>query len=120
MNMHNATVLKLALPLALAIPAGGHGQDAAPAAVPSVAGSATQVTPGSYWCRGQQAFRVIGDNKTWLYLESCQTPGAAPTWIWCNDNECEKTLIAAAASGHWIGINFNTATTFSQVRLLNR
>lgn len=78
-----------------------------------VTGSTVQVTPGFYWVQVQQSFRAIGDNKTWIYVETAPATG----WWWCNDNECEKTFIAAAASDHWVGINFNTSSTFDSVRL---
>ncbi|EGV19354.1 hypothetical protein [Thiocapsa marina] len=83
-----------------------------------VTGATVQITPGFYWTKVQQTYRAIGDNKTWTYLESFYgSSSTAPVWVWCDDNECEKTFIAAAASGHWLGINFNTTTTFDHVRL---
>ncbi len=104
----------LALSSMLASPVAISADEGAPSSGVAATG---QVTPGFYWCKGQQTYRVIGDNKTWLYLESCLSAGLAPIWVWCDDNECEKTFIAAAASTHYIGLNFNTATTFNIVRL---
>jgi hypothetical protein len=81
------------------------------------AASVGQVTPGFYWCHVQQTYRAIGDNKTWAYIERCDGSTSPNGWWWCNDNECEKTFISAAASAHYIGISFNTSNTFNVVRL---
>jgi hypothetical protein len=88
-------------------------EPAAGAAISGATGGTVQVAPGFYWVKVQQVYRALGDNKTWVYIPS----GAPAGWWWCNDNECEKVLIAAAASAHWLGINFNTTNTFDHVRL---
>jgi hypothetical protein len=90
---------------------------AASAPLSGGAASAGQVVPGFYWCHVQQTYRVIGDNKTWALIERCNGSTSPNGWWWCNDDECEKTFIAAAASAHFIGINFNGTSTFSSVRL---
>lgn len=111
--------MTLGLASALVLPAAASAEEAAASsAISTASGLASgQVTAGFYWCKGSQAHRDLGSTITWLYLESCQSAGAAPVWIACNDNECEKLLIAAAASAHYIGINFNTASTFNWMRL---
>jgi hypothetical protein len=87
------------------------------AALSGGAASVGQVTPGFYWCHVQQSYRAIGDNKTSALIERCDGSTSPNGWWWCNDNECEKTFISAAASGNYIGINFNSSSTFSSVRL---
>lgn len=113
-------VSALALSGMLALPAVVSGEEAATAAAVSVLGDAVgpAVTVGFAWCKVQQSSRTLGAGETWAYLESCQTAGIAPIWLWCNDNECEQMLIEAASSAHYLGINFTTtAGNFNQVRL---
>jgi len=114
-------VSTLALSGMLALPAVVSAQEAATAEEPAVGSSVgpTAFQAGFFWCKGQQSFRYLGDNKTWLLLESCQGyTGFSPFWVWCNDNECEQTLISAAASAHYVGINFtNTAGNWNSIRL---
>lgn len=89
-------------------------------AVAAVSGGldGVQVATGLHWCKAQQSYRAIGDNKVWVYLESCQpASGGLGGWWWCNDNECEKTFIAAAASAHYVGLEFPNTTSFNVVRL---
>ncbi len=70
---------------------------------------------GLNWDHCQQTYRVIGDNKTWCYLE------ANRVWVWVDDNESEESLIEATASNHWVGINVNsvsgTSFTWNVIRV---
>jgi hypothetical protein len=75
-----------------------------------------QVATGFRWCKVQQVYRPLGSSRTYAYLESC-SPSNLSGWIWCNDNECEKIMIAAAASYHWFGVNFHTTSSFNYVKL---
>lgn len=77
--------------------------------VVSTKADGVQLTTG--WYKVQQIYRFLGDSTTWAYLEG------ANQWIWCNDNECEQTLIAAAESYHWLYLSMTSASTFNAVRL---
>lgn len=57
---------------------------------------------GLNWDHCQEAYRDLGADRTWCYLES------AKLWIWFNDNEAESSLIKAASSNHWIGYNISS------------
>lgn len=110
----------LALTGMLALPTIVSGAEAEAVAANSALGGAVgpAVTVGLAWCRVQQSYRALGDTRTWAYLESCTTGGVAPLWVWCNDNECEQILIDAAASAHYLGVNFTTtAGVFNYVIL---
>jgi hypothetical protein len=112
-----ASTLVLSGMLALSAAVSAEEGAAAPELLSGGAASDGQVVPGFYWCHVQQTYRALGDNKTWAYLERCDGSTSPNGWWWCNDNECEKTFIAAAASAHYIGINFNGTNTFNVVRL---
>ncbi len=125
-----ATVLPALILVSNAQAAGGGGNESPPpiVAAPTVdvasgiessnlssQKSGTQaITSGFKWARVQQTYRYLGSSVTWAYLES-----PVNDWIQCNDNECEQILIAAAASGHWLGVNFTgtSSTSFDHVRL---
>lgn len=126
MRTSTSFALTIALSSMLALSTAVAGEPAPPpgAATNELLSSGTavgspQVTVGFYWCKLQQSYRYLGDNKTWGYFEACQPSSGSPNgqWWWCNDNECEQTFIAAAASAHFIGVNFNSTSTFSYVRL---
>lgn len=64
----------------------------------------------SNWYKVQQTYRFIGSTVTWAYLEN-------NGWIYCNDDECERILIAAAESYHWLYVNMTSSSTFNAVTL---
>lgn len=116
--MKKSVSLALTLTLSgmLALPAAVSAEEDA---APSGGAAIGQFTPGFVWCRVQQSFRAITTPPqvyTWAYLENC---GSNTGWIGCNDDECEKTLLSAAASGHYLGVNFTGTgwNDFNSVRL---
>jgi subtilisin family serine protease len=64
---------------------------------------------GLNWDHCLQTWRLIGDSRTWCYLEGNRV------WVWANDNEGEESLIEATAGNHWVGIYVNaiSGTSFS-------
>lgn len=77
----------------------------------AVSAEADGIQLATGWYKVQQTHRALGDSVTWAYLEG------ANTWIWCNDNECEQILVAAAESYHWLYVNMTSASAFDAVRL---
>ncbi|TXH67829.1 MAG: hypothetical protein E6Q83_16200 [Thiothrix sp.] len=68
----------------------------------------TQLVSG--WYKVLQTYRLIGATVTWAYLEN-------NGWIYCNDDECERILIAAAESYHRLYVNMTSSSTFNSVTL---
>jgi len=71
----------------------------------------SNVTTGFKWDHCLQTYHHIGSSRTYCYLQSTKV------WVWTTDDRAENMLIAGAASNHWVGINFNTSTSWNYIKM---